>query len=1234
MTNQTFRPNPYVGPRAFQTGEKLFGRDYETHELLNLLVAQRIVLLHAPSGAGKSSLVQAGLVPRLRDEGFEVLPPVRVNLQAPEIELPGGFNRYAYSTLVNLEERLPAVQRRTPADLGCLSLVEYLRAEKDAGRVLVESEENASPNLALIFDQFEEILTIDPNDIEGKAAFFAQLSEVLRDRSVWALFSMREDFLAGLTPYLRPVPTHLANTYRLDFLDAEAAIQALREPAQLFGVEFKHDAAQALVDNLRRVQVQQPDGSVRDELGPAVEPLQLQVISYRLWESLSPQDQTIDLADIEKLGDVNRSLSEYYDIQVAEAAQASGASERAIRAWVADNLVTPTGIRGQVLMEPERSKGLDNNVIRRLVNAYLLRSEKRGGATWFELAHDRLIQPVRESNLAWFAANLSLLQKQAALWDTQGRLSGLLISGPDLKTIRAWAAEHAVELSPVDQQFLEACEKDAERLEQEHKLELTTRHAAEQARAARRLRQFVALLSVALIITILLGIFAANQSSIANSQSQTATVALGQVQSQQGVVVSALDTANQEKENAVNALMTATAALLQAEQQRAVADVKRGEVAVQATQSSILAATQQAAYLDNLATQQALKALLARPTPTPTSASVDAAVEAQRLAKASADLYGQSDLSLLLALHAERSAITTISRQALFSALENGLSRQGRSIGIQLDNGGPVRSLAFAPGNGQKLVAASGQTLLEWSLIDSLDALLAPPTLETRRNFPNGALERVFFDPAGRSVALLKTVQGQQVQAAAAEKVEGIDVSRFSGGVDWKSVAGQVSFAYTRSTDGATILDPNFADNWFGMKDAGIARGTYHYFRFNQDPTAQAQAFLDAVPFEPGDLPPALDLSDVSNVVSFQHPEEIASRVHTWLDAVEQATGKTPVLIVIPSQPEFEQFLSDPAFQRYPLWVLTFSEPDAQRTFANRRWLFWLYRDDFSLSGVNARVNLSRFNGTQADLLGLSYQGLVEDAMTGKVLYPIRASFAESSAAGSTLALRRADGTLEIVDLNTYQALVQPGALTFPGRQALLAVSSSGQTIAISTEGGLTLLNLGGWQANSASEKTASALAFSPDGVRAAYALADHSIVFLPISQVFKGGITVVPQFQAARPAQTPPLPAGVTALAFSADESMLAAGLEDGRIALVDPVNGKVLAIYTLTGNAITTLAFNPAANILAAGSSSGISLADLRPAALAKLACDLAGREMTPDELRQYGITQSGGVCASYQR
>ena len=57
--------NPFVGPRPIRQGEALYGRDVEVRELYHRLQARRIVVLHSPSGAGKSSLVQAGLIPQL-----------------------------------------------------------------------------------------------------------------------------------------------------------------------------------------------------------------------------------------------------------------------------------------------------------------------------------------------------------------------------------------------------------------------------------------------------------------------------------------------------------------------------------------------------------------------------------------------------------------------------------------------------------------------------------------------------------------------------------------------------------------------------------------------------------------------------------------------------------------------------------------------------------------------------------------------------------------------------------------------------------------------------------------------------------------------------------------------------------------------------------------------------------------------------------------------------------------
>ena len=93
-------------------------------------------------------------------------------------------------------------------------------------------------------------------------------------------------------------------------------------------------------------------------------------------------------------------------------------------------------------------------------------------------------------------------------------------------------------------------------------------------------------------------------------------------------------------------------------------------------------------------------------------------------------------------------------------------------------------------------------------------------------------------------------------------RVLGIDVSHHNGQVDWFSVARtEVRFAYAKATDGGTFVDPQFAANWPGIRDAGLLRGAYHFGRPGSDPEAQAVQFASVVgPLSWGALPPVLDL--------------------------------------------------------------------------------------------------------------------------------------------------------------------------------------------------------------------------------------------------------------------------------------------------------------------------------------------------------------------------------------
>ncbi|MGD8405795.1 MAG: hypothetical protein PVJ21_19210, partial [Anaerolineales bacterium] len=452
------RPNPYVGPRAFQTGERLYGRVRDLLNLRYLFLAERVVLLFSPSGAGKTSLIQAGLIPSLRKK-FDFTPVIRVNQEPPEsLKNEENFNRYIFSTLLSLEETLPEDERSPIEQLAGLTLSDYLtqrfRSAQETGR---EEDQPIQIFEALIFDQFEEILTTAPNDYEGKRAFFDQLGEALRDNRRWALFSTREDYVAAFEPYQAAIPTRFANHYRLDFLGADSALEAIQEPARDADVEFTNNAAHKLIDDLRRVQVQRLDGSLEAEQGRYVEPVQLQVVCFRLWNGLSADEAQITEKHITYIGSVDESLSAYYAEQVGLAEETFHTPQRLIREWFNERLITKQGTRSQVMLEPKKSSGLDNDVIRFMESAHLVRAEKRAGSTWFELTHDRLITPIRVDNENWFQAKLSLLQQQANVWQKQNRPESLLLRDKELADAKGWAEEHQGELLPTEMDFLAAC---------------------------------------------------------------------------------------------------------------------------------------------------------------------------------------------------------------------------------------------------------------------------------------------------------------------------------------------------------------------------------------------------------------------------------------------------------------------------------------------------------------------------------------------------------------------------------------------------------------------------------------------------------------------------------------------------------------------------------------------------------------------------------------------------------
>ncbi len=452
-----FPANPYVGPRAFGSTERkvFFGRDREIRELADLLISERVILLHAPSGAGKTSLLRAGLLPKLAED-FDILPLTRVAQQVPPST---AANRYVLSTLLSWEQdESSTATTRDAGELAQSTLAGYLSERSRRG--------TEKPPL-LVFDQFEEVLTADDRDAEAKEAFFSQLGEVLRrtrggpaQEVRWAIFAFREEYLAALQPRFLKLPGLAPETYRLELLGAGAALEAIQNPAQAAGITFHLEASKQLVDNLRRVHGEHGDGECQDHqmvLGDYIEPVQLQVVCFRLWEKLAAQQlRVVDRDTIVKLADVDNALSGYYADKLREICESSEDSELEIRTWFSERLITADGHRAMVQLESGRADDLTADTIEALQDTFLVRREERRGLSWLELAHDRLVEPIRQENDRWFAERLQPFQLQASQWQRLGQTNELLLRGLSLYQAERWQIYHADSLRPLDKLFLEA----------------------------------------------------------------------------------------------------------------------------------------------------------------------------------------------------------------------------------------------------------------------------------------------------------------------------------------------------------------------------------------------------------------------------------------------------------------------------------------------------------------------------------------------------------------------------------------------------------------------------------------------------------------------------------------------------------------------------------------------------------------------------------------------------------
>ncbi len=184
-------------------------------------------------------------------------------------------------------------------------------------------------------------------------------------------------------------------------------------------------------------------------------------------------------------------------------------------------------------------------------------------------------------------------------------------------------------------------------------------------------------------------------------------------------------------------------------------------------------------------------------------------------------------------------------------------------------------------------------------------------------------------------------------------KSYGIDISHHQGEIDWDTFFQQsdstIRFIYCKVTEGELLEDRQWPTNHARLSHEKIPHGGYHFFRPSIDPTIQAKHFLKHYKHTEASLPPALDVETegVSDKV-------LISNMKTWLNIVEKATGKRPVIY---TSYNFYSEKFKHHFDRYKFWVANYS--NSSHRFVDEQIIHWQFSETGEVPGIKGFVDLN-----------------------------------------------------------------------------------------------------------------------------------------------------------------------------------------------------------------------------------------------------------------------------------
>ncbi|WP_033037065.1 helix-turn-helix domain-containing protein [Streptomyces monomycini] len=480
---------PYPGLAAYTAEDApwFFGRERATAALVGRL-AERLaaagpLVVAAPSGAGKSSLLRAGLLPALRDGA---LPGSRH--WAVRVLTPGAHPLTGLAgALAGLGAEVTRVSAATAA--------ETLADAPEQCPAAVRAALGACPRLVLVVDQFEEVFTVceDPRE---RRAFIAALCAAARDAPCAVILCVRADFYGQCLDHPPLAPALSAGIFALRPMSVPEVRAAIVRPAREAALELEPGLEELLLSDLG---IHEDDGPVAGGTLPLLAHAllgtwqqrtgrTLTVAGYRLTGGLHGAVATTAERVHAALDPAERRAARQVLLRLVQVGEIAGETRRRV----------PRERLLEHLPDPEKTAA----VIDVFVRARLLTLD----ADTVEITHEALLRAWPRLR-GWIRADRAglvvhqRLSEAAGAWKREGREAAGLYRGTRLAVAREWAGQRGEDagLSPLEEEFLQASQ------------EREAAAARAGRRRVRRRRRLAGTLAVLLVLAVCAGVLAVQQ---------------------------------------------------------------------------------------------------------------------------------------------------------------------------------------------------------------------------------------------------------------------------------------------------------------------------------------------------------------------------------------------------------------------------------------------------------------------------------------------------------------------------------------------------------------------------------------------------------------------------------------------------------------------------------------------------------------------------------------------------